>query len=361
MEARLFIQSPSTPEGKSLQAHVAACVSKEKFDFVRTAAAYATVSGVRSLLAAFDGHELKKSQWLIGLDDAITQPGAIDLLLTLKNGEVRVASFEKNGRRFHPKLYAFAHTDADNSIATLIGSANLTARAFYGNSEAVALLECKDKKDKADVNSAWDQLWSQGHKPSADELNEYADRYKKAAAIYNEYQKVVKQKAAKAPLPKSKPAAVLASDDAEIDPTIANICWIECGNVTAMGRELELKAEQGLFFGLSPAGGKSKSIPILASDGSNVSLRMKYQGNHMWRLQMTNAIPEVKVGLRPTTKAGKLGRSPYVAVFERLPGKKETKLKFITLGSKDFTALRARTLKSGTLGETTAREYGWCQ
>lgn len=355
MQTRLLIQSPATVESKSLQAQIAACITKEKFDFARVAVAYATVSGVRSLLATFDAHGLQKSRWLIGLDDAITQPGAIELLLTLKNGEVRIASFEDVGRRFHPKLYAFAHANKDHSIATMIGSANLTASAFYGNGEAVALLECNDKKEKAEVNAAWDQLWAQGHKPTVDELKAYAEKYKKAAVLHRQYKKIVKAKPRK---PKS--SEVLASDEAEIDPTIATICWIECGNVTAMGRELELKAEQGLFFGLNPAGEKAKAIAIQNSDGSMVDLRMKYQGNHMWRLQMNNSVPEVKAGLRPVKKDGKLGRSPYVAVFTRIPGMKAKTLQFVDLGSKEFTALRKRTIKSGTLGKTTAREYGWC-
>lgn len=353
MKTSLFIQSPTTVESKSLQAHVVACVGKEKFDFVRIAVAYATVSGVRSLLAAFDDHGLEKSRWLVGLDDAITQPGAIDLLRSLKNVEVRIVSFEASGRRFHPKFYAFAHADKDGVISVLIGSANLTANAFFGNSEATALLEHKDRKDKDQVNAAWDQLWAQGHKPTAAELKTYAGKYKSMAVLYQKYWKVTKGKQ-----PKSKSAEILASDEAEIDPSMAKICWIECGNVTAMGRELELKAEQGLFFGLSPSGGKSKTIPIQVSDGARVDLRMKYQGNHMWRLQMNNAVPEVKTGLRPVKKDGKLGRSPYVAVFER--GPRITTLGFIQLGSKKFAVLRKRTLKSGTLGKTTARQYGWC-
>ena len=354
MKARLLIQRPTTVASKSLKAHVVACVGKEKFDFVRIAVAYATVSGVRSLLAAFDDHGLAKSRWLIGLDDAITQPGALALLLSLKNDvEVRIASFEASGRRFHPKFYAFAHAATDNVISVLIGSANLTATAFCGNSEATALLEHKDQKDKAQVNAAWDQLWAQGHKPTAAELKTYAEQYDKIAVLYQKY-----LKATKATLPQPTSAEVLASDEAQIDPSMATICWIECGNVTAMGRELELKAEQGLFFGLSPSGGRPKTVTIRASDGSSVDLRLKYQRNHMWRLQMTNAVPEVRTGLRPVGDDGALGRSPYVAVFERAPG--ITTLRFLPLNSKKFAALRQRTLKSGTLGKTTAREYGWC-
>ena len=353
MKASLLIQSPKTVERNSLHAHLVACIRSQKFDFARVAVAYATVSGIRSLLAAFDDHGLKKSRWTIGLDDAITQPGAIDLLLSLKNVQVRVASFESSGRRFHPKFYAFTHVAKDSVISTLIGSANLTADAFFGNSESITLLQSTDQKDKDQVNSAWEQLWAQGHTPTASELKAYARKYEKEAALHQKYRTVTKRQ-----LPKSKSVKVLASDEARIDPSMANTCWIECGNVTAMGRELELKAEQGLFFGLSPSGGESRNIAFQVSDGSIVNLRMKYQNNQMWRLQMNNFVPEVKTGLRPIKEDGKLGRSLYVAVFKRVPA--YITLRFIQLSGKKFAALRERTRRSGTIGKTTVREYGWC-
>jgi HKD family nuclease len=355
MEAQILIQSPKTAKPQSVQAKVTDCVSAKKFDFARVAVAYATVSGVRSLLSAFDTNGLKQSHWLLGLDDFITQPGAIDLLLTLKNVEVRVASYADKGRRFHPKFYAFAHSNNKNGIAALVGSTNLTATAFYGNGEAAVLLQSNSKAEMADVDTAWNELWLQGHTPTKAELSAYAEKYKRATIIKKKHKlptpPVVK-------VPKSK--EVLTDDSAELDPSMANICWIECGNVTAMGRELELKAEQGLFFGLNPSGGTLKAIDIMVSDGSIIALNMKYQGNHMWRLQMNNTVPEVKSGLRPSNPDGSLGRSPYVAVFSRAVGQKVTKLGFVRIKSRDFRELRQRTISSGTLGTTTAREYGWC-
>lgn len=356
MKAHLIVQRPDTPENESIQAHLSACVKHGNFDSLRVAVAYATVSGVRSLLSAFDGQSLQKSRWVIGLDDAVTQPGAIEFLRTLKNGEVRLASFEAVGRRFHPKLYAFSKIDDANAVTVMIGSANLTASAFLGNSEAVAFLNSKGGQTTADFETIWNQLWMQGRAITDLDFQSYAEKYERTSRLKEKYKKLV----TKTP-PKGASQEVLASDEAEIDPSIARICWIECGNVTAMGRELELKAEQGIFFGLSPAGGKSKNIDVEVSDGSIIALRMKYQGNHMWRLQMNNQVPEVKAGLRPIKSDGKLDRSPYVAVFDRVPGKKVTKLRFIDKSSAEFVALRQRTLKSGTLGKTTAREYGWCR
>ncbi|WP_245631027.1 hypothetical protein [Candidatus Nitrospira nitrificans] len=145
---------------------------------------------------------------------------------------------------------------------------------------------------------------------------------------------------------------------AEVDPGTATVCWIECGYVTAMGRELEFKAEQGLFFGLNPHGGDPTYLNYRVSNGTTVQLRMKYQGNHMWRLQMTKEVPEVAEGLRPRQK-GKLMRSPWVAVFERLRTKDTYRLYFVKLRSASFRQLKERSERHGTIGRTTAREYGW--
>ena len=153
---------------------------------------------------------------------------------------------------------------------------------------------------------------------------------------------------------------ILASDDAELDPAQATICWIECGYITAMGREIELKAEQGLFFGLNPAGEEPRVFNFLVSSGVTTSLRLKFQANHMWRLQLNSEVPEVAAGLRPRMPDGTLGRSSYVAVFERTDDGSVFRLRFIGLSSIEFAKLARKSRQLGTLGQTSARQYGWC-
>jgi HKD family nuclease len=354
MKVEVLTQGPATSSTGSVQSLLASQIGNGQLDIARVATAYATVSGVRALLDAFEEHGLTSSRWLLGLDDAVTQPGAIDLLMSLENAEVRVATCEDRGFRFHPKFFVFGKRENSKKLLAIIGSANLTASAFWGNAEAVAILESQSDGDRSMLNSAWSALWAQGHAPSQAELESYQDKYVKGRVLRRAYKRIAQK-----PEPE-KQQQVLESDDAELDPSMANICWIECGNVTAMGRELEFKAEQGLFFGLSPWGGKSKAIALKVSDGTVVELLMKYQGNHMWRLQMNNNVPEVKAGLRPIEKNGKLGRSPYVAVFTRGAKGQPISLDFVDLNGREFAKLRKRTVETGTLGQTTAREYGWC-
>ena len=158
---------------------------------------------------------------------------------------------------------------------------------------------------------------------------------------------------------RAKPHTVLESDRAEISPDTARFCWIELGKNTAMGRELEFKAEQARYFGLSPRGGAAELKSFLVSSGTSTKLRLKYQANNMWRLQFTRDVPEFVAGLRPTNRDGKLGRSPYAAVFRRISGNDEFKLSFVRANSDKYLSIRSRSKSIGTLGRTTAREYGW--
>jgi HKD family nuclease len=190
MNTNLLIQDPTTAKKDTLQSYLTAHIRKGRFDSARVAAAYATVSGVRTLLAAFEAHGLNESCWLLGLDDAITQPGAIELLLSLANAEVRVASYEDANLRFHPKFFAFTHTNKNKTILSLIGSANLTASALCGNAEAAVALESQSGDDRASVDMAWMRLWVQGHVPTNTELEAYKELHNKAKAVQKQYRRL---------------------------------------------------------------------------------------------------------------------------------------------------------------------------
>jgi hypothetical protein len=86
---------------------------------------------------------------------------------------------------------------------------------------------------------------------------------------------------------------------------------------------------------------------------------MKFQKNHMWRLQMNNQVPEVAIGLRPLQEDGSLGRSPFAAVFERPAEQNLFDLRFVRLDSKMYKRILADSTKKGTIGKTSARRYGW--
>ncbi len=352
LKTNFVVQTPSSPAAGRLGTIFFERVLASKFDETQVAVAYMTVAGIRALLVAFPLNSLRKSKWLVGLDDFITQPGALDVVLNLPGAELRVISHANKNLRFHPKVYIFGKQSSFKDGMTVIGSANLTAQGLAGNGEASAILDCETSADTAVVLSMWNELWKQGHKPTVNELATYKENYTIAKKSRLKTKAII-------PTP-TKGMIILASDDAQLDPAIANTCWIECGNVTLMGKELELKAEQGIFFGLNPTGEDAKYLTFQVSTKEKIQLRLKYQGNHMWRLQLTNEVPEVAVGLRPKNPDGSLGRSPHVAVFDRTEDKKTYILRFILLNSNEFNKIVRKSKQTGTYGQTSARQYGWC-
>jgi hypothetical protein len=126
------------------------------------------------------------------------------------------------------------------------------------------------------------------------------------------------------------------------------------GKITGFQNEqLEIKAEQALFFGLASHGGPDTQISVSLVSGAVIEIPVKYRGNAMWRFNLSQAIPEVANGLRPGG-----GRSPYIAVFKRFQSG-SLKLSFVLATSAAFQKLRRESQRAGTVGRTTAREYGW--
>lgn len=349
MATKVEIAVQGLEEPECLQRKFEAALSERIYSSSRVAVAYATVAGVRDLLATMPNGSPRQSQWLLGLDDHFTQPGAIKLVRGLRNSEVRVVR-SPVGSRFHPKVYYFRSSAEPATAIFVVGSANLTRAALRHNCEAVSILTTDDKARRSSFAKTWTALWDGGEQLTEEIFEEYSNAYR------------ARRPATRRPidLPEASSQQILERDDAEIDPASAEICWIECGSVTARGRELEFKAEQALYFDLQPGGGRTSNFRFALSDGNETSLNMKYQENHMWRLQMNNAVPEVRLGLRPSLEGGGQGRSELVAVFHRTATARTFALSFLHLESPEFLALRARSAELGTLGRTTTREYGWC-
>ncbi len=358
MKVEVWTQHPRLAASASIGERLTRHIGPQGFLTLRVAVAYATVAGLRQLLGTLPGASASESWWLIGLDDGYTQPGVIEYLSNQPNTHLRVASHVETGFRFHPKVYAFGDSTKRPISLAVVGSANMTASALCGNGEAVSVLEAQGIQDRQILGLMWSELWGQGRALKPNELAEYKLKHE---AVAKAQAKLAAQILASRS--KLKRAEVLTSDIAQLDPTLAKTCWIEGGNITLMGKELEFKAEQALFFGLSPTGGDSpKTFRFRVTSGQTVPMRMKFfTDNRMWRLQLKEEVPEVAVGLRPRDPStGKLGRSPYVAVFKKTKSKDTFDLSFVTLGTPEFSRLRAQSQRTGTLGHTTAREYGWC-
>lgn len=352
-------QTPFSDKNQRISPIIDGIVRERAWNQITGIYAYSTARGLLELLGPIESlSPLPSLRWLFGLDDCLTEPGAIKLALSV-GGVVRIASLVTMKRRFHPKVLHFAGSDRMCDVA-IIGSANLTLSGLTTNAEAVSILRTESSNDVDCLRRVVSELFNLGHEPTPLELKKYRQAYKAARPHHSK----VAQLTRRISRPSSKTGKATKGGNSEtvspgLDPTIATRCWIEVGKNTAQGRELEIKSEQALFFDLHHSAGDKQARKFALSDGSTASLNFKYQGNAMWRLQMRNDVPEVRRGLRPRTKDGGLGRSPYVAVFERTKTKHLFTLTFVHEKSSDYRRIRRDAQMTGTTGRTTTRRFGW--
>lgn len=355
MKTDFIVQEPCPSQDRSFAGTIQQIAAEQEWARMSVAVAYSSVAGITRV------HDLVSSanqdicfRWLLGVDDYFTQPGAIEFCALKSKESVRIYKSSKKTLRFHPKIYLFEGSAQNGRAALIVGSTNLTASAMERNCEAYAIIRTAKRARRNELVSLYESLWNLGISPSEKFMMKYKRNYRRQAnkRSFPNGDETVRRRG-------SKPQVVLKSDQAETSPEAAKVCWIEVGKNTAMGRELEFKAEQARYFGLKPRGGIPEHKIFLVSSGTKVKLRLKYQANKMWRLQFTPGVPEFANGLRPRARDGTLGRSPYVARFRRIEGNKEFKLDFIRVDSRTDRKIRARSISNGTLGRTTAREYGW--
>jgi HKD family nuclease len=118
------------------------------FTHLRVAVAYATSAGCRELCKAFALHlqnwRTIKKEWLIGVDQGITEPDALRLLLSQRNSKIRVPDGQRLLRqkcrsinRFHPKTFVFDAQEAgtEQPFGVFLGSANLTFSGLHSGTE----------------------------------------------------------------------------------------------------------------------------------------------------------------------------------------------------------------------------------
>lgn len=144
------------------------------------AVAYATDPGLRALGLILEDWP-PESRWIVGLDDAITQPAAINRLQALAGADVRVAKLTPV-RRFHPKLYHLWSSANPAHSVLLVGSANMTERGLHQNAEIGVLLGAESEAETLQAHAAFIEFWNLGHAPTAAEIEAYQELYVVAAA-----------------------------------------------------------------------------------------------------------------------------------------------------------------------------------
>jgi hypothetical protein len=333
------------PDGPTMAAEMAGAMQTMQFDRLDVAVAYATEAGLEALRAAV-GDWPNVTRWVVGLDDSITQPAAIDTLADLPNAEVRLASLASEGRRFHPKLYCLWSTADPAMCLAVIGSANMTLHGLNRNGEVGALLIAENVAEVDMLKGAWTQMSELGRDLAEWDLDAYRERHAKA--------RKARRRLANVGIVAPDPEA-----DEELgptpmfngDPAQATVAWTEGASPSAGGRDLEFPRAMMPFFGLirSPT---TKRFRMANGQVFRLTFTMRTD-NQMWRLLFSRDAVLAGIGresLRPV--AGNTNRSDLAIVFTRAGGQRDYDVELVVIGSPQHTALLARTQAVGVLDRT---------
>lgn len=336
-------------DDNTLEGALGAAAEGNQFDRLDVAVAYATKQGLRTLEGAL-GSFPPKSRWVIGLDDAITQPEALEYLATLPGATLRLASLAPS-RRFHPKLYCLSCSGDDATRVSVIGSGNMTLNGLRRNGEVAVLLDAESTADARSLKGQWSVLWSLGKPATASTLNAYATVYAKAK---KQRTKIVGLGVAPPePHPDAPIPAILVGD-----PASAKHAWLDVGSATAQGREVELPRLMVPFFGVGSSTASPVYLKLRQKNRAVHTLALTMRDdNSMWRIGFTQAAINAGTGrnsLRPLTGGN---RSDLAVSFTRT-GKHEFDVSFVPLSSPAYNVLVANSKSADAFYRTRPTEAG---
>lgn len=327
-------------------------------DRLDVAVAYATQSGLNALRGAI-GEWPDATRWVVGLDDAITQPSAIDDVMALPNSQVRLASLSKKGRRFHPKIYCFWHSQNPATCLTVIGSANMTLHGLERNGEVGVILKAEDEHEVVALKAAWSEMALLGRDVSLWDLDAYRLTYARARTARRRMAKIDaiplnpdtdEQDEGVESAGEIEQAVEVHVDVFNGHPSSALTAWTEGASPSAGGRDLEFPRAIMPYFKLGPSP-VTKRFRMANGQVFPLTFTMR-KDNQMWRLLFSRDAINAGVGresLRPISGGN---RSDLTIVFRRSGGGADFDISLIQIGSTDHAALIARSKAFGALDRT---------
>lgn len=152
-----------------------------------------------------------------------------------------------------------------------------------------------------------------------------------------------------------------------MNPTQATNFIIDCGTMTGHQQtELEIPKKAVTFFNLTHNGDAERYLHIRLANGILVSFRAIYRPNNgMWRIELSDAIPEIKGGVFPTINGQISRRSNYAVLFTKINAASGAnyELRMFEVISNEYTRhfTQASTIgdKHRTTRSTHGRDFGW--
>ncbi len=357
MKIRLVAQGGTTSK-VSLAAALKESLANTPIDRLDVAVAYATMSGVTALEMVV-GQFPPVTRWVVGLDDAITQPAAIERLFALPGAEVRLAALTGQGRRFHPKIYCLWSSTVSDCCVLSVGSGNMTLNGLRRNGEAAAILSASSAKDVSELKAVWDEMWLLGAPLTPQSLADYKDRYKVARRA----RKAVTAAGAAPPEPDID-EFVDVDQPLNGDPNTAIFAWLDVGSATAQGREVELPQAVVPYFGVGSQAHSTVQLQLRPKKGgpsSTLPLTMRAD-NSMWRIAFTQSAISALTGRNTFRPLAGGNRSDLAIVFERT-GLLQYNVECVLLASPDYQSLITKSTAAGALFRTmntaTGRNFGF--
>lgn len=268
----------------------------ERPESVRVAAAFASEAGARTLRSLFPSGELDAcgKQFLVGIENGLTQPEALAYLLQLPNSQVRVPfgrkALDSETLRattfFHPKVYAFRGRTRSTVVSS---SANLTQGGLRTNVEQFLAWSGSPE----DPTSVGFEAWWRGMWASADVID---------AAFIDAYAQV--RPAIQPPVERpSRAGPIVESEPAPADLKNAQWMWTEALRPLEGGshNQLELFLSGYHFFydEDEPPRDELRSLEFVDVDGrvyDNPDRIVHFngpplmsRGNAMWRIRLPTA------------------------------------------------------------------------
>jgi HKD family nuclease len=346
------VVAQGAPNGANLASVLGEVLQNKDFDRLDVAVAYATQQGISALKEVL-GEWPAEMRWVVGLDDAITQPAAIDTLLGLNGVGLQLARLGPQ-RRFHPKLYCFWSSEDPATCLIAIGSANMTKHGLTLNGEATIFLEAETEAEADQLKEAWAALNALGEPVGTFDLDEYR-------ALHARARKARTRLADKGFLPQQPEAdePTLAFNG---DPATATVAFADFGSAMGNGREIEFPKPMMPYFGIEDGTG-SPQPQTLHFDG-NVQLDIplvRRPDNGMWRMTFGAQVPGSDV-LKRQVVNGVKQRSNQAVVFERNEDG-SFNVHFVQLGSGAYNDLMTSAQQLGTVDRTIpgpkGKNYGF--
>lgn len=343
------IVAQGEPGGTSLAMELADAIEGKNIDRLDVAVAYATQQGLTALRDIV-GEWPPVTRWVIGLDDAITQPLALDSLLQLAGAHLRLARLGP-ARRFHPKLYCFWASNEPATCVAAIGSANMTDHGLKLNGEITAILEAETEADAQLLKQAWEGLDALGLDVAQVDLVAYRELHKSA--------RKARRRMARQSLVALHPEAEEGYDSALRVIEGAPTFWLDIGSAIG-GRELELPKAALPFFDI-PEGANEIFRDFVLPNDLVVTLRLiDRAGNDMWRLEFTADSIRAMCG-RPNFRQLDGTRRSDLALHLQQVGDL-FRARTVAIGGADYQSLEATSGNAGLLANTggpNGRAFGF--